>query len=203
VTDEATLDVLKMVVAGRLNVDLCAALRRHRIEAVGLHGGSGVVRATRRPPRPLAEGSEPVDLGLVGDATGFDRPLLEALWAAARLPVLACLGISPTGEVLNLNADLVASQLAADLRARALVAVTAVGGVRRIKDDPATRIPRMTVAEAKAAIASGAVSGGMIAKLEEAFAPLGAGVGSVQVVGPAEIDVSLRTPGSAGTTLVP
>jgi acetylglutamate kinase len=83
------------------------------------------------------------------------------------------------------------------------VAVTAVGGVRRDKDDPATRIARLTVAEARAAIASGVVQGGMIPKLEEAFAPLEAGVAAVQIVAPGEIASAVRDPGSVGTLLVP
>jgi acetylglutamate kinase len=203
VTDAPTLDVLKMVVAGRLNVDLCSALARRGISAVGLHAGSGVIRATRRAPRVLAgAGPEPVDLGLVGDVTAFDRPLIDARWAAERVPVLSCLGLGADGQVLNLNADLAASQLSAALMAKALVAVSAVGGVRRDKDDPQSRIQRLTIAEARDAIASGRVVGGMIAKLEEAFSPLEAGVPSVQVVGPGEIATSLRAPGSVGTELV-
>jgi acetylglutamate kinase len=74
--------------------------------------------------------------------------------------------------------------------------------VRRNKDDPATRLARLTVAEARAAIADGTVQGGMIPKLEEAFAPLAAGVGAVHVVAPSEIAAALDRPGSAGTLLV-
>jgi acetylglutamate kinase len=204
VTDPPALDVLKMVIAGRLNVELCAALQARGVSAVGLHAGSGVVRAVRRPPRVITgAGPDPVDLGLVGDVAGFDRALLDTLWAAGRMPVLSSLGLADAGQVLNLNADLVASQLAAACEARCLVAVTAVGGVRRDKDDPASRIPRLTVAEAKAAIAAGVVQGGMIPKLEEAFAPLAAGVRSVEIVAPGEIAGAVRDPGSAGTLLVP
>ena len=77
-----------------------------------------------------------------------------------------------------------------------------MGGVRRDKNDPASRIPRLTVAEARAAIADGTVQGGMIPKLEEAFAPLEAGVGAVHIVGAEEIAQSLGAPGSVGTVLV-
>jgi acetylglutamate kinase len=144
-------------------------------------------------------------MGLVGDVVGFDLELLEALWRAGRLPVISSLGLDVDGggTVLNLNADLVASQLAGALGASLLVAVTAVGGVRGDKDDPASRIARLTVGEARAAIASGAVKGGMIPKLEEAFASLEAGVAAVQVVAPAEIAEAVRDPGSVGTLLVP
>lgn len=200
-TDEATLDVLKMVVAGRLNLDLCAAFARKGVASVGLHAGSGAVRAERRPPRVISGGPPtPIDLGLVGDVAGFDLGLLEALWANARLPVMSCLGMSPTTfGVLNLNADLVASRLAVDLKATALLAVTGVGGVRSVAADPATRLPQLTQAQAHQAIAEGKVNGGMIAKLEEACVALAAGVPNVHIVGPDEIDATLLTPGTVGT----
>ncbi len=204
ITDAATLDVIKMIVAGQLNVDLVAALRAAGVAAVGLHGASGLVRAHRRPPRVVSGGgSEPIDFGSVGDIDGFDLALLDALESAGYLPVIACVGASPLGEVLNINADVVASQLAAAAGATALVAVTGVGGVRRDAADPASRLPRLTVAEARDAIASGAVRGGMIPKLEEAFAPLAAGVRAVHIVGAGEIADSLAVPGSVGTLLLP
>jgi acetylglutamate kinase len=215
ITDAATLDVLKMVVAGRLNVDLVAALRAAGAPAVGLAGSSGLVRAHRRAPRAVS-GSDgaAVDFGLVGDVDGFDLALLDVLDGAGYLPVVACLAAGQNGQdgrgqdgqeagqVLNINADVVASALAAAVGATALVACTAVGGVRRDKDDSATRIPRLTVAEAREAIRSGAVQGGMIPKLEEAFVPLAAGVDAVHIVAPAEIASALAAPGSVGTLLV-
>jgi acetylglutamate kinase len=203
ITDDPMLAVVKRVVAG-LNVDLVAALRADGVPAFGVSGASGVIRAHRRPPRVVSgAGDAPIDFGLVGDIDGFDTEMLDALDARGALPVIACLGADAGGVVLNINADVVASQLAAAVGAGALVACTAVGGVRRDKDDPATRVPRLTVAEAKAAIADGTVQGGMIPKLEEAFAPLAAGVGAVHIVGPTEIATSLLAPGSAGTLLVP
>ena len=203
VTDDPMLDVVKMVVAG-LNVDLVAALRADGVPAFGVSGASGVIRAHRRPPRVVSgAGDKPIDFGLVGDVDGFDLELLDMLDARDALPVIACLGADTSGTVLNINADVVASQLAGAVRAGALVACTAVGAVRRDKDDPTTRLSRLTVAEAKAAIADGTVQGGMIPKLEEAFAPLAAGVGAVHIVAPAEIAASLLAPGSVGTLLVP
>jgi acetylglutamate kinase len=191
------------VISG-LNVDLVAALRADGVPAFGVSGASGVIRAHRRPPRVVSgAGDAPIDFGLVGDIDGFDVEMLDALDARDALPVLACLGADAGGMVLNINADVVASQLAAAVRAGALVACTSVGGVRRDKDDPATRLARLTVAEAKAAIADGTVQGGMIPKLEEAFAPLAAGVAAVHIVAPSEIATSLLEPGSVGTLLVP
>jgi acetylglutamate kinase len=203
VTDGATLDVVKMAVAGLASVDLVSALRAAGLPAVGIAGSSGVVRARRRPPRVVAGGGpEPVDFGLVGDVASFDLDLLGRLAEGGVLPVLACLAEGEGGEVLNINADVVASQLAVALGAAALVAVTAVGGVRRDRDDPESRIARLTVAEARGAIAAGTVQGGMIPKLEEAFAPLAAGVRAVHIVAPGEIARALAAPGAAGTLLV-
>jgi acetylglutamate kinase len=198
VTDEATLDVMKMVVAGRLNVDLCAALRAAGARPLGLHGA---VRARRRPPQVVSgAGPEPIDLGLVGDVAGFDRELIDGAWAQGRLPVLACLGAGDDGAVYNINADVVANRLAVALGADLLVLVTSVDGVRRDLADPATRIARLTVAEGRAEIASGAVSGGMIPKLEESFAALAEGVRRILIVA-GEVERAVEQPGAAGTLL--
>ncbi|HSY40222.1 MAG TPA: acetylglutamate kinase, partial [Polyangia bacterium] len=106
ITDAASLDVVKMVVAGKLNVDLVAALRAAGVPAVGLAGSSGVVRAHRRPPRVVSgSGGAAVDFGLVGDVEGIDRALLDALDAGGYLPVVACLGTDADGTTLNINAD--------------------------------------------------------------------------------------------------
>src|SRR5262245_60272876 len=123
VTDEATLDVIKMVVAGKLNVDLCAALVRAGARPLGLHGASArVIEAARRPPRVYAgAGPEPVDLGMVGDVTRIDRDLLSFLTGAGYVPVLACLGCGPDGQTYNINADTVANRVAIELEAQGLM----------------------------------------------------------------------------------
>src|SRR3954470_20392522 len=107
ITDEASLDVVKMVVAGRLNVDLVTALRAAGVPAVGLAGSSGVIRAHRRPPRVVSgSGRGPVDFGFVGDVDGVDVELIDAREAAGRVVVIACLGGEEQGgAVLNINAD--------------------------------------------------------------------------------------------------
>ncbi|MBX3159907.1 MAG: acetylglutamate kinase [Deltaproteobacteria bacterium] len=207
VTDAATLDVMKMAVAGKLNVDLCAALVAAGLSPVGLHGASAlVVRAARRPPKVYAgAGPDPIDLGFVGDVTGFNLALLETLWAAGHVPTIACLGADERGAVYNINADLVGNQLAAALRAERLFLVTSTPGVLRDLDDPASRLTRITCAEARDAIASGVVTGGMITKLEEAMAVVDQGVGAIHILGklaPGDLVRAVREPGSVGTTLV-
>src|SRR6266545_1443765 len=167
ITDQSALDVMKMVVAGQVNVDLCAALVAAGARPVGLHGASSlVIEAVRRPPRVVSGGgSQPIDFGLVGDVVGFHRELLHLLSAAGYVPVLACLGADGGGQVLNINADVIANQLAQALGVDHLVLVTGTAGVLRDVDDPGSRIPQLTAAEARAAVSEGIVRGGMIPKL--------------------------------------
>ncbi len=208
VTDAATLDVMKMVLAGKLNVDLCATLNAAGVSAVGLHGASGlVVRATRRPPKKYpGAGDEPVDMGFVGDVVGFNVELIEALWAAKHVPVIACLGADAEGGVYNINADMVGNQLAAALKADRLFLITSTPGVLRDVNDPSSRIGQLTCAEARDAIKTGVVSGGMIPKLEEAMAVVDQGVGAIHILGKlgaGDLVRAVREPGSVGTTIKP
>jgi len=206
-TDAATLEVMKYVVAGQLNVDLCARLLSRGVRPVGLHGASGhAIRATRRPPRVMpGAGPDPVDMGLVGDVTGFNLELVGDLHARGYVPVLACLGCDERGQALNINGDTVASQLAGALKADALVLVTSAPGVLRDLRDPASRVPRIARADFERMVADGTVSGGMIPKLQESFDVLTGGARSVVIIGrlaPGDLLRAVTDPGSAGTVLV-
>ena len=207
ITDAATLDVMKMAVAGKVNVDLCGQLMAAGARPVGLHGASsGVVRGVKRPPRVVSGGGpDPIDFGLVGDITGFRRELIDLLTFAGFVPVLACLAADDTGQVLNVNADIVANQLASALGAAHLVLVTSTPGVLRDVKDPSSRLRVLTVAQARAAIADGTVTGGMIPKLEESIAALADGrVGAIHIVGNVSVGDLAReiaTPGAIGTAL--
>ena len=205
-TDEATLDVMKYVLAGQLNVDLCARLLARGVMPVGLHGASGhMVQAVRRPPRVMqGAGPDPVDLGLVGDVTGFNLPLLGDLFERRYVPVIACLGCDRTGQPLNINGDTVASQLAGALKADALVLVTSTPGVLRDVRDPSSRLPRISRAEFERLVRDGTISGGMIPKLEESFEILEGGAKSIVIIGklgPGDLLRAVTEPGSAGTVL--
>ena len=127
---------------------------------------------------------------------------LEAVLESGHLPVVACLGHDAAGAVYNINADIVANQLAGALAADALVLVTGAPGVLRDVSDPGSRIPRLTVAEGRRAIAEGTVSGGMIPKLEESFGALEAGARAIYIVA-GEVARAVREPGSVGTVLLP
>ncbi len=203
ITDAATLDVMKMIVGGQVNIDLCAALVAAGARPVGLHGA---VRGVKRPPRVVSGGGpDPIDFGLVGDVTGFDTALLTLLWDGGFVPVLGCLATSDQGQVLNVNADVVANQAGKVLGATDMVLVTGAPGVLRDLDDPSSRLRRLTIADARAAIADGTVTGGMIPKLEESLAILGGDITAVHIVGKISRGDLLREidePGSVGTALV-
>lgn len=208
ITDAETLDVMKMIVAGKVNVDACAALVAAGARPVGLHGASALaVEAVKRPPRVVTGGGpDPIDFGHVGDVTGVNEELLGLLSAAGYVPVIACLGADAAGNVYNINADVVANQLAIALDAKALVLVSDVRGVLRDVSDPASRIARLSVTEGRQAIADGIVTKGMIPKLEESFAAIAEGVNAVHVVGRLErgqLAREVAEPGSVGTVLVP
>ena len=203
VTDRGTLDVMKMIVAGKMNVDCCAALRAAGAKAVGLHTA---VRATKRPPKVVTGGGpDPVDFGFVGDVTGVDSDLVAQLVKSGYVPVLACLGTDETGGVFNITADAVANQIAIRLDAQGLVLVTDVPGVLRDVSDPSSRIGKLTVADGKKAIDDGVITKGMIPKVEESFAAIAQGVRAVHVVGKlsrGDLARAVREPGSVGTVLV-
>ena len=208
ITDEATLEVMKMTVAGKVNVDLCSALLAAGCKPVGLHGASAhTIHAKKRPPRVVAGGgADPIDFGHVGDVTSVNRDLIALLVDHGYVPVIACLGAGDDGRVYNINADIVANKIAIALDPASLFLVTDVPAVLADVADKSSRIARMTVAEGKKAIEGGVVTKGMIPKLEESFAAIAEGVRAVHVVGklaPGELARAVREPGSVGTMLVP
>ncbi len=139
-------------------------------------------------------------MGHVGDVVGFNRELLEELLSLGYVPVLACLGADPAGRIYNINADIVATRLAVELSAEDLFLLMDAPGVLRDREDPATRIERLTVAEARALIQQGVVVGGMIPKLEESFQALAGGVARVHLLS-GELPAAAAEPGSVGTLL--
>jgi acetylglutamate kinase len=206
VTDEATLEVMKMTLAGQVSVNVASALRLAGVPALCTTGVSaGLVDATRRPKVAVEGVPEPVDYGLVGDVAAVNVALLETLAERGVVVALGSLAGDAGGRVFNVNADTVAAQLAGTLRAARLLLVSNVPGVLRDRSDAATRIPRLTPSEAKAQVAAGVIQGGMIPKVEESLAMLDAGIDAIHIVGAspesAILDEAL-SPGSRGTVFV-
>ena len=212
VTDATTLQVMKQVLAGEVSVDVVAAARAAKLRAVGISGVSdGLISATRRPPIDVPGEDAPVDFGLVGEITEVRAHAVTHLWQGGFTPVVNSLGVAPESvakeaacEVFNINADTVASTLAAHLEVDHLFLMTGVPGVLRDKDDASTRIERLTPREASEAIAAGVIVDGMIPKVQEAFLRLEQGISAVHILGagPGELAGEARSPGSRGTALV-
>ncbi len=203
VTDEATLEVMKMTLAGQVSVNVASALRLAEVPALCTTGVSaGLVDASRRPPVTVPGLEGPVDYGLVGDISAVNVTLLETLAERGVVVALGSLAGDVHGRVYNVNADTVATRLAARLRAAKLLLVSNVPGVLRDKNDRSTRIPRLTPTEARAQIAAGVISGGMIPKVEESLAMLEEGIEAIHIVGldpdSAILDEALE-PGTVGT----
>lgn len=174
VTDDETMEVAQMVLVGKVNQDLVASLNRHGGRAIGLSGiDAGLIKAT-----PSHGGR----LGRVGEVCGIDPTPLHLLSKEGYLPVIATVGTGPDGRSYNINADLVAGELAAALGAEKLLMLTDVEGLRRDPADPATLLSQVSVAEAKAMVASGAIAGGMIPKVEACIRAAEAGVTRTHIV---------------------
>jgi acetylglutamate kinase len=196
-----------MALAGQVSVDVAAALRMANVPGLCTTGVSaGLVDAVRRPPKPITgAGPEPVDMGLVGDVVGVNTELFLKLALSGVVPVLGSLGGDAHGNVFNINADTVATRVAAELKAAKLFLVSNVPGVLRDKNDASTRIPRLSRAMAAKAIADGSIVGGMIPKVEESLAMLEEGIEAIHIVGVTPLSSLLEEAmeaGSRGTAFV-
>ncbi len=187
VTDDATLEMAKMIFAGKINTDILAALRNRGIEAVGLSGVDGnIVHAEKRPPKEILNREtgvrDKVDFGHVGDVVQINARLLTVLLDHGYLPVISSLGADDEGMVFNINADTIASEIAVQLKAEKLVLLSDVDGLYLTAGDPSTKVSRITATEAGNLISSGAASGGMIPKLQSIVLLLERGVHSAHII---------------------
>ena len=156
-TDKATMDVVQMVLAGKVNKELVALLQEAGGKAIGLSGmDGGMIRAVQ-----MSE-----ELGLVGEVTDIQTaPILDAL-DRGYIPVIATIGLGENTQTYNINADTAAARIAAALSAANLISLTDVKGLLRDKDDPSTLIPVVNLSDVPRLIKEGIISGGMIPKVE-------------------------------------
>ncbi len=187
VTDDDTLEMAKMIFAGKINTDILAALRNRGIEAVGLSGVDGnIVHAQRRPPkevlnRETGERSH-VDFGNVGDVVQINSRLLMVLLNEGYLPVISSLAADDAGTVFNINADTIAGEIAAQLKAEKLILLSDVDGLYLRPSERDTKVSRLTIDEAEAMIENGTATGGMIPKLQSIASLLRRGVHSAHII---------------------
>lgn len=207
VTDKATVEVVEMVLAGSINKDIVASINSEGGRAVGLCGKDGNLllakKLTRTMKDPDSNIERIIDLGFVGEPVKVDSTVIDMLTKSKLIPVIAPVAPGENGETYNINADTVAGAIAGALSARRLLFLTDVPGVL---DKQGHLIKKLTVSEAKALIADGTVSGGMIPKVETCIDALKQGVSGVVILnGKAEHAVLLElfTEHGAGTLIVP
>ncbi len=205
VTDEATISVVEMVLAGGINKALVAAIAQAGGRAVGISGkDGGLITARKLMATAKTEGSaieEAIDLGFVGEPDHVDTDVLDALNAAKLIPVVAPVGSDSSGETYNINADTAAGAIAAALGATRMLMLTDVAGVL---DSDGNLITDLTVSQAEALIRDGTVSGGMIPKVETCInAVLGGAEAAVIMDGraPHALLVELFTEHGMGTMI--
>ena len=172
VTDHETRDVALMVLGGLLNKQLAAAISASGQPAVGISAGDAACFLAE----PL---SHPAGLGFVGELSGVNVKFIESLWTAGLVPVAACLGLGPNGQIYNINADQMAAGCAGYLHADKLIYLTDVPGVLNGNEVMGT----VECDEIKELVKANKVSGGMVLKLDACRRALAAGVGDVQIVG--------------------
>ena len=205
VTDRATVEVVEMVLAGSVNKQLVAAVTRAGGHAVGLCGKDGAMVRARRVARAVKEPDSDVerlvDLGLVGEPERVNRRLLDTLIEGGAIPVIAPIAFSAEGETLNVNADTFAGAIAGALGAKRFLLLTDVAGVL---DRDRRLIQELSLAEARALVADGTVSGGMIPKLETCIYAIEQGVEGVVILDgrvPHALLLELLTDHGAGTLI--
>ena len=179
VTNAAALDAVVCVLAGRNNTALVAAIGAAGGRGVGLTGADAFVGRSKRAGTFTAVSGDRVDLGLVGQPESADASLLHDLLRLGYVPVLASVGVTDAGELLNINADTLAGHLAAALPARRLIIA---GGTKGVLDGEGQLIPHLTPEQSDEMTASGAAHSGMIAKLAACRVALDAGVADISIV---------------------
>ncbi len=196
VTDKETVDIVQMVLAGKINKTLVNLIQMKGGHAMGLSGiDGGIIEATMKNE----------DLGYVGEITKVRPQPIEALLEKNYIPVISTVASDRHGNTYNINGDTAAARIAGALHAERLIMMTDIAGVLKDKDDPSTLIPQITVKEARELYASGVISGGMIPKVDCCIDAIEHGVDNVVIMDgriPHSILMELLTDEGAGTMVM-
>lgn len=196
VTDKETVDIVQMVLAGKVNKTLVNLLECHGGKAMGISGIDGrLIEATPKDPR----------LGYVGKITNVNIDPINDLLEKGYIPVVSTIGCDSDGNSYNINGDTASAFIAGALHAENMIMMTDIAGILRDKDDPSTLIPRVTVDEAKGLFSQGVISGGMIPKVDCCIEAIEHGVKKVIIMDgrvPHAILMELLTDEGAGTMVV-
>ena len=196
VTDKETVDIVQMVLAGKINKTLVNLIQMKGGHAMGLSGiDGGIIEATMKDEA----------LGFVGEITKIRPQPIEALLEKNYIPVISTVASDRQGNTYNINGDTAAARIAGALHAERLIMMTDIAGILMDKDDPSTLIPHITVEEAKKLYDSGVISGGMIPKVDCCIDAIEHGVDNVVIMDgriPHSILMELLTDEGAGTMVM-
>jgi len=182
VTDQQTMDIVEMVLVGKINKEIVTMINRHGGMAVGLSGkDGGLILARKMNVTVSSNGESPeiIDIGLVGEIVGIDPTVINSLGENKFIPVIAPVGVGSNGETYNINADLVAGQVAEALRAEKLILLT---DVEAVKDKNGKLMSTLKTNQARKLIEEGVVAEGMIPKVECCIEALKGGVGKTHII---------------------
>jgi len=183
VTDNATMDVVEMVLGGLVNKQIVSLLNKNGGKAIGITGKDGDFihcrKMTISRQTPEMQAPEIIDIGHVGEVTSVNPAVINMMLQSDFIPVIAPIGTDSSGASYNINADIVAGKVAALLNAEKLILLTNITGV---KNKEGSVVPTLTLDEVNAMITDGTIHGGMLPKISCALDAMSAGVNSVQII---------------------
>jgi len=196
VTDKETVDIVQMVLAGKVNKSLVNYLEVNGGKAMGVSGIDGrLIEAEMKDPK----------LGYVGEITNINIGCIEDLLDNGYIPVISTVGCDKEGNIYNINGDTAAARIAGALKAERLIMMTDIAGILKDKNDPTTLIPKITITEAEVLKQNGVIQGGMIPKVNCCIDAIGHGVKNVIIMDgriPHSILMEILTDEGAGTMVV-
>ncbi len=194
-TDEETMEIVQMVLAGKVNKDLVSLIDIHKGKAIGLCGIDGrMIKVTKKQGE--------VDLGLVGEIVNVDVSAVSDVLAKGYIPVIATIGVDENGTKYNINADTAAARIASELNAENIILLTDTRGLLEDKDDEYTLIPKVNISSVPSLVSSGIISGGMIPKVECCVEAIRRGVSKAFIIDgriPHSILIEMMTNEGIGT----
>lgn len=185
VTDAETMDIVQMVLVGKVNQEIVSLINQYGGKAVGVSGKDGNLIVAKKRPHETVHmdgNAQVVDLGHVGDVESINPQIIQTLSKEGYIPVISSIGVGLGGESYNINADVVAGEVAAALKADKLIMLTDVEGIFENPQDPSSLISTLSMEVARALIQRGAISKGMIPKVEACMKAVESGVTRTHIV---------------------
>jgi acetylglutamate kinase len=187
VTDEETMEIVTMVLVGKISTDIVSKIGIHGGKSCGVSGkDSQLIVASKKAPHKVLDAKtgeeEVVDLGLVGQIDSLNTEIIQMFTENNHIPVISPIGVDENGDTLNLNADTVAGEVAAEMDSEKLIILTDVPGVLKNHNDPDSLIKQIKVEEVEGLIKDGTISGGMIPKIETCVKAIEGGVKSAHII---------------------